>query len=261
MYEHHRRAIDKVIAHFQDDPKFPALIIAGSIAKGLEREDSDVDVILVATDEEYATRAPAWDLAYYSTDSCDYEGGYVDGKICDLQFLRDVADHGSDPARAAFEGAWIGYSRIPELADILSRIPVYPEHEHQERIRSFYAQVEAWRWYVGEAEKWDDRYLLMHTTSQLALFSGRMILAHNRILYPYHKWFMHALRDAPDKPEDFLALIDDLLEHPGKANADALCESLFGFQEWDKPSEGWAARFMKDSEWNWRDGQPPIGDW
>jgi len=238
MYEHHRRAIDKVIAHFRDDPKFPALIIAGSIAKGLEREDSDIDAILVTTDEEYAKRAPTLDLHYYSTDFCDYEGGYVDGKICDLQFLRDAADHGSDPARAAFRGAWIGYSHIPGLADILSRIAVYLEHEHQERIRSFYAQVEAWHWYVGEAEKWDNRYLLMHATSQLVLFCGRMILAHNRILYPYHKWFMHALRDAPEKPDSFLALIDELLEHPGKTNADALCEKLFSFQEWGKPSEG-----------------------
>lgn len=261
MREHHQKAVERLADHFRESPQFPALIVGGSIARGVERDDSDIDVVLVATDEEYAKREPGRNLHYYTTDFCDYPGGYIDGKIVDLQFLRDVADRGSDPARAAFVGAWIAYSRIPELADILSRTPVYPEHEHQERIRSFYAQVEAWRWYIGEAEKWDNRYLLMHATSQLILFGGRMILAHNRILYPYHKWFMHTLRDTPKKPDDFLALIDELLENPGKANADALCATLFSFQEWDKPPEGWPARFMEDSEWNWRDGKAPIADW
>jgi hypothetical protein len=236
------------------------MIIGGSIAKGVESENSDIDVVLVATDGEYAGRKAGGGLHYSAKDVCDYPGGYVDGKIVDMQFLRDVAHHGSDPARAAFAGAWIAYSRIPELDGVLSRIPVYPEREHRERIRSFYAQVECWRWYVGEAERRGNRYLLMHSTSQLVLFCGRMILAHNRILYPYHKWFLHTLRSAPRKPDGFLELIEGLLEHPSKGDADALCENLFAFTDWDKPPEGWPARFVEDSECNWRHGPPPVAD-
>jgi hypothetical protein len=258
--EHHRRAIDKLTERFRQDPDFPALIVAGSVAKGIESENSDIDAVLVATDEEYVKRKASNNLHYFTKDDCDYPGGYVDGKIVDMQFLRDVADHGSDPARAAFVGAWIAYSHIPELEKVFSRIPVYPEGEHQERIRSFYAQVEAWRWYVGEGERLGNRYLLMHSTSQLILFGGRMILAHNRILYPYHKWFLHVLRNAPLKPDGFLGLIERLLEQPSKQHADTFCEGLFGFTEWDKPPEGWPARFMEDSEWNWRYGPAPIAD-
>jgi hypothetical protein len=260
MRDHHRRAIEKLTERFRQDPDFPAMIIDGSIAKGIESENSDIDVVLVATDEEYARRKAGNNLHYFTRDGCDYPGGYMDGKIVDMQFLRDAADHGSDAMRAAFVGAWIACSRIPELEEVFNRIPIYPEREHQERIRSFYAQVEAWRWYVGEGERLGNRYLLMHSTGQLILFGGRMILAHNRILYPYHKWFLHALRNTPQKPVGFLELIERLLEHPSKQNADAFCESLFSFTEWDKPPEGWPCRFMEDSEWNWRHGPAPIAD-
>jgi hypothetical protein len=173
-----------------------------------------------------------------------------------------VADHGSEPARAAFAHAFVAYSRQPEVSDLVERIPVYPEHERRAKIQSFYAQVQAFQWYVGEAEKRRDPYLMMHVIADLVLFGGRMILAHNRILYPYHKWFMTELARAPEKPADLMDLIDRLLAEPSKAHADAFCECVLGFTDWDKPSENWPVRFMQDSEWNWRYGRrPPLADW
>ena len=120
--------------------------------------------------------------------------------------------------------------------------------------------MQAHQWFVGEAEKRGDAYLMMHASSQLVLFGGRMILAHNRMLYPFHKWFTTMLRRAPDKPENFLTLMDGLLAEPSKARADAFCECLFNFTEWDIPGEGWGVRFMHDSEWTWRNGSPAIED-
>ena len=53
MRPHHEKAIQKLVEHFETDESCLAVIIGGSIAKGLEREDSDVDAILVVTDELY----------------------------------------------------------------------------------------------------------------------------------------------------------------------------------------------------------------
>jgi hypothetical protein len=39
----------------------------------------------------------------------------VDGKSVDLAFLREVAEKGSEPARAAFDGTRCAYSRLPEI--------------------------------------------------------------------------------------------------------------------------------------------------
>lgn len=260
MFPHHQRAIDSVTAHFTDHPDFLALIVGGSIAKGWQTAASDVDIILVATDRAYARRQADNHLTFYTTDFCDYEGGYIDGKIVSLAFLQEVAARGSEPARAAFDGAWITWSRLPDLPDLLAAITAYPEATHVRKLESFYAQLEAARWYVGEAEKRDQRYLLLRYVSEVVLYAGRMILAHNRMLYPFHKWLMAALESAPDKPADLLLIIAELLADPGKAHADRLFDCVTGFTEWPTPSEGWPGRFMQDAEWNWRGGTTPIAD-
>src|SRR5512143_1047394 len=200
FHPHHQRAIDRVIDRFKGDPNYLALLIGGSLVKGYGDENSDVDFMLIATDEEYARRESQRALTYFATDLCDYPGGYVDGKIVDVAFLEEVADRGSEPARSAFENVIVAYSQVPHLADLLGRISTYPEAGHADKTRSFYAQLLAMQWYVGEAEKRENRYLMMHTASELVLFGGRMILAHNRLLYPYHKWFLRRLQAAPHKP-------------------------------------------------------------
>ena len=61
--------------------------------------------------------------------------------------------------------------------------------------------------------------------------------------------------------EEALALIDRLLNEPSKANADRFCDAILNFTAWDMPSEGWPARFMKDTEWAWRYGRAALVDW
>ena len=261
MEEQHKRVIQRLVEQFKDDPRFPALIISGSVAKGRARKDSDIDIVLVASEEEFARREPTQDFWYLNRDICDYPGGYVEGKVINMQFLIDAAERGSEPARAAFVGAFVAYSRIPELESLLQRIPVYQEQEQREKIEAFYSQVLLLNWLVGEAERRNDSYLLTHAVSNLVLFGGRLILAHNRILYPYHKWFVYEVRRAEKKPAHFVELIEKLLEHPGKENAQAFSESISSFHDWGVTYAQAVVRFMKDSEWNWRTGQAPLQDW
>jgi len=163
--------------------------------------------------------------------------------------------------RTAFSGAFVGYSRIPELEGLLQRIPVYQEQEHREKIEAFYSQVLLLNWLVAEGEKRKDSYLLTHAVSNLVLFGGRLILAHNRILYPYHKWFMYEVRCAEKKPAHFVELIEKLLGQPCKENAQVFTESISSFHDWGVSYSQAVVNFMKDSEWNWRTGQPPLQDW
>ena len=261
MLAHHQQTIDRLTDHFRADPTCLALIIGGSVAKGLARPDSDIDFVLVATDEDYARRAQEHAFQYFSLDFSDYEGGYVDGKVIDLAFMRDVADRGSEPARFAFKDAIITYSRVPELPELLAQMTQYPEAKRARKMQSFYAQLQALKWFIGEAEKRRDPYLMTHVVADMVLFGGRLILAYNRVLYPYHKWFMTELTRAPEKPENLMALIEQLLANPCQANADSFCDAVFDFTDWDEPPEGWPSRFMVDVEWTWRTGFTPIADW
>lgn len=137
MREHHERVVQRLTQHFQNDPRFPTLIIGGSVAKGWAREDSDVDILLVASEEEFARRMSTMDLGYHEREVPEYPGGFVDGKIIDLAFLHDVADHGSEPARAAFLRAIVAYSRIPDLDALVASIRAYPEQEREAKMRAF----------------------------------------------------------------------------------------------------------------------------
>lgn len=260
MRPHHERAIQKLADHFSKEEGYLAVIVGGSVAKGVESEYADIDVLLVVTDELYEKRKEGNGLLYFSTDFCDYPGGYVDGKILNLQYLEAAAGRGNEVTRAAFKGAFIAYSAIPGLDDLLSKIPVYQAGEQQEKIRSFRAQFECAYWYLGEAIKRDDRYLLAHAVSSLVLYGGRLILAHNEILYPYHKLFMGELERAPEKPENLMELISVLLEEPTAENARAFHDAIMGFRRWDESSELWAVRFVKDTELAWLENKAYIGD-
>src|SRR5690349_3904936 len=95
MYPHHERAIARLVAEMRDDPRYLALLVGGSIAKGRERSDSDVDLILVVTAEEFARCQAAGEIQYLNREIAVWPGGYVEGKILDRRFLMEVADHGS----------------------------------------------------------------------------------------------------------------------------------------------------------------------
>ena len=259
--DHHQRAIDRLAAAYRDDADFRGLIIGGSVAKGYARDDSDVDFLIIASDEAFERRLAARDLFINRTDLCDYDGGFVDGKIINLAFLEDLAEKGNEPSRAAFEGAFAAYSHVPELDALLQRIPVYPEAGHDERIRAFYTMAFMQHWLFHEAERHDNRYTMTRAASQLALFTGRLILAHNRRLFPYHKWLPRTLEAVPEKPRDLMTLFNDLLNEPSGDRATALFERVRDFQDWgvsDLEAYTW---FMTDVEWSWMSGKTPIEDW
>jgi predicted nucleotidyltransferase len=260
MRPHHERAIRKLADHFSRQEGYLAVIVGGSVAKGVETEYADIDVMLVVTDELYERHRQANNLIYFSMDFCDYPGGYVDGKIITLEYLRAAAERGNEATRAAFTGAFVACSSVPEVDELVRSIPVYQKHEQQEKIRSFLAQFEAAHWYLGEALKRDDRYLLVHAASDLVLYGGRLILAHNEILYPYHKLFMTELEKAPERPANLMELIRVLLEEPNAENARAFYDAIKGFRQWDESSEFWAIRFMKDTELAWLENTAYVGD-
>lgn len=260
MYPHHTQTIQNVKEYFERDSQVLALLLSGSIAHGFESETSDVDILIFLTEEEYQKRLQMGQVTFFTMDLCTYPGGYVDGKYLSLSFVRQVAEKGSEPARFAFEGAQILFNRIDGFEQEIRRVVAYPVAEKAERIKRFAAQLEAWHWYCGEALKKGNPYLLGVAVSKLILFGGRLILAHNEMLYPYHKWFLNVLEKAPDKPGGLLDCIHKLNAEPTVENVEAFYQKVKTFQTWNENPYGWGAQFMLDSELNWMDGKTPVDD-
>ena len=260
MYPHHSQSIRNVKEYFQRDPEVQALLLSGSIAHGFHGPASDIDIMIFVSERDYQARLQMGQIHFFNTDLCTYQGGYVDGKYLSLSFVKQVLEKGSEPARFAFKGGQVLFSRVDSFAEDVCKIAEYPVIEKDGRIKRFYAQFEAWHWYCGEALAKGNQYLLGTSVSKLILFGGRLILAHNQMLYPYHKWFLKVLETAPEKPSDLMACIETLAASRTAEHIEAFYEKVKTFQPWSKDPYSWPVQFMLDSELNWLDGETPVDD-
>jgi predicted nucleotidyltransferase len=260
MHSHHIETIQRVKDYFQQDSEVLALLLGGSIAHGFETPNSDVDVMIFVSEDEYEKRLRENRIHFYNEELTTYDGGYLDGKYSTRSYVRQVIEKGSEPARFAFADAQVLFSQMDGFEDEVRAAAQYPVAGKEERNKRFYAQFEAWHWYCGEALRLKNQYLLGTSVSKFILFSGRLILAHNELLYPYHKWFLKVLEQAVDKPVDLLQKIHNLNEAPTKGNVEALYENVKNFHPWIEDDFSWPTQFMMDSELNWLDGDPPVDD-
>lgn len=260
MYPHHDESIRRLTEYFRTVSDAEALILGGSIAHGFASPGADIDVMIVVADGDYDERLRDGRLQFFDNQVCTYEGGYIDGKYISPSVLRTLADRGSEPARFAFQDARVLLSRMDGLERLLEEVTRYPAAQKHDRMRRFYAQFEAWHWYAGEGLKLNDRYLLGASVAKLVLFGGRLILAHNELLYPFHKWFLTVLERAPDRPVDLMERIAHLHADPSAETITAFYQTVAGFRAWEMPETGWPNQFMLDSELNWLSGTTAIDD-
>lgn len=258
LLPHHAAALDNAVAKLSAPAEALGVILGGSLAHGFARPDSDVDVLVVVTPDEHARLAASGGIAYSYSEGCDYEGGYIDVKVLTTSFLEQVAACGSEPARFAFKDGRVVYSAVAGLDELVAAAARYPLESKDAKLRSFRAQLEAWHWYCGEALKRQDPYLLSRSVSNLVLFAGRLVLARNETLYPYHKWFLRVLEGVSDKPADLMARIHDVLSAPSRETIEALYGCVLGMGGWAE--EWWPVRFMLDTELAWQDGRTAVED-
>jgi hypothetical protein len=216
--------------------------------------------MLVLSEDDYLRELNKGDLHYMDLESADYPEGYVEGKYISESFMKAVAKKGSEPARFAFKDAVILYSGLNNLESVISAASAYPKERKTENIIKFYAQFEGWKWMFGEGLKKNDAYVINFSVTNICLFAGRLLLAHNELLYPYHKWFLRVLAGAEKKPEGIIETINAALSEKNKENVEKLFNSVKDFYDWPKYEYGWAARFVLDSEINWIDGPVPVAD-
>jgi predicted nucleotidyltransferase len=260
MHPHHLESIQRVTEYFQRDPEVLALLLGGSIAHGFETPSSDIDILIFVSDEDYKKRFAENRIHFFHTELASYDGGYVDGKYSTHSFVKQVIETGSEPARFAFAGSRVLFSKMNGFDADVRKAAQYPKADQAERIKRFYAQFEAWHWYCGEALRLKNLYLLGASVGKFILFSGRLVLAHNELLYPYHKWFLKVLERAQDKPNGLLECIRALNENPIQENIESLYEMVKGFRPWIEGGLDWPTQFMLDSELNWLEGNTPVDD-
>jgi hypothetical protein len=256
-----RKAIDELVRLHGNDPNKFALIICGSLATGKAREDSDVDLYLVVTDEEFERVRADEGCFYGSWDPNKFSGAEIDGKIVGKKFLQEAAVCGSEPTRASFESAYTEFSHDPGIDALIEQIAAYPEWERERRIKAFYAYTKHYR-YIGEqAFELGNDYFARRCVIELVFFAARLVLAQNRVLFPCDKSLFVALDKCEDLPPEFVVSSRRLLDNPSRPAVIDYYEQVSGhFGQYDFPDQE-RISFILENEWSWFSGLPSLGDW
>ena len=260
MTPHHQQTIANAERIFAADPTVIALLIGGSIAHGCARENSDVDIMIVVSPADYAARRATDQTLYLDFANCTYEGGYIDGKYVDIAFMQQVAEHGSEAARFAFKDSVIVFNRDPRLPDLIASISRFPVEKKESNIRRFLAQMNAWKWMAGEERKHGKRYLVQRAVDNFILFSCRVVLAHNERLYPFHKWMLREVEHCPDRPAELMVLIERILTEQSADDMETLFSVVKATTTVTFDDSTWGRWFLRDSEQNWLEHEPPVTD-
>ena len=206
MRKHHLDSIEKLKEYFLPMDGMIAIVLDGSVVKGNAREDSDIDAVIVVTEEKYQELEKVNRLAEVITGYCTYEGGYFDIKYKTKAMLEEAALHASEPTRNAYVKAKVIYSTDEEIAGIVEKISAYPEHELQDKIACFNANLQLNRDYFMACVKPENRYMRAHIAQEIVYSVYRLILAENRVLFPCNRRLEEAVKGCPHRPDNIIEL-------------------------------------------------------
>jgi predicted nucleotidyltransferase len=256
--QHHEETLAAYVESVRSLPETLGVVLVGSVCRGTERPDSDVDVYRVITDEAFEVADATERLSYSIREISTYDGGYVDIKECCPSYLAEALDHGDEPTRASFVGARVAYSTIPDLAQTVAAIPTLSDEEWHQREMSFISQLRLYfRYFLAQGEKLDDAYLLHWAAVHGVNAASRALLAHGRILFRGAKYSRTLLADLPDLPAGFLEDTADLLAAPTFEKGAAISATIEGFKDWGIADEQSLSRFIRDNELAWLKGTLP----
>lgn len=262
MYQHHRESLENLKKYFSEKEEVIALIFGGSVAKGCERPDSDLDAMVVITEEAYALRVQNNTTAETISGYCTYEGGYFDIKYMTKEFLRDAAQKGSEPARNAFVKARVLFTKDLEIPQLVSEIPVFQKGEKEDKMLSFYADF--WLNYYYFLKSCPiDGYMKLHAVNEVIYSIYRMILQENEILFPSNRRLEEFVEKVSDKTAALVSLGKKAAKSQEMADVDAFVTYFLEILCWQTPMDigNVLSRYTMDFEQWWRIPRPNVNEW
>ncbi len=260
MTDTKRKAIEQLISETQNDPDNIAMILIGSTAKDEAKDYSDIDLYLVVSDKKNRKIEKDKNYFYGSWDPDRYCGIEVDGKIIGMDYLREALENANDATRYSFINAEVLYAKNGEINELIKKIPVYPESEHEQRLKLFFAYVKHYRYVGEEAFTRKNLFHAFQCVMQLVFFSGRLVLAYNRKLYPCHKRLLSEAEKCSEKPEDFIRKSNQLLNNFSLDAMIEYYETVAGyFSKLEYPDQERIGYILED-EWAWKTGKLPVSE-
>lgn len=259
--QHHTTTLEAFVDSVRTSASALAVVLGGSVARGTARPDSDVDVHLVVTEEEFTAARDAERLSFVTSDVATYDGGYVDVKVISPSVLRAAAERGDEATRAAFVGARVAWSRLDGLDALIAAIPRLTDDEWNRRRDSAVAQMRLYSaYFVPQASALGDQYLLSWAGLHQATSAGRALLAHEHVLFQGPKYLRSAIAALAEVTDTTLQLFDRLVREPTIETSTALLVAVESLVQSPLPPEHTLGRYVADTElaWFWRTPSPEL---
>ena len=206
MYRHHEESIERLGQYFHGREGVIAVVLDGSVVKGNARPDSDIDAIVVVTEEAYKQLADKNRLVEVIHGHCTYPEGYFDIKYKTKGMLEEAAEGASEPTRNAYVGARVLWSQDAQIPAIVEKISAYPEEEVAEKIACFWANLKLNADYFLNCTGADNAYMRAHLAQEIVYSVYRLILIENRALFPCNRRLEGAVRACERRPVNILEL-------------------------------------------------------
>ena len=179
-------------------------MVVGSVARGTERPDSDVDVYLVVDDASFDEAMAANRLAWVERRDADYAGGYLDIKLASPRYLAAAIERRRRPDARVVRGAPARCSIGSDSNASWPAVVALPEEAWAGRIRSHVSQARLHGGYfLRQAAERDERFLLHHAGVHLTFAAARAAFAANRVFLRGPKYVAATLA-AVETPPGFL---------------------------------------------------------
>lgn len=229
-----------------------AIILIGSVARGAERSDSDVDVYVVVPDETFSRARSESRLSFIDTDASTYEHGYVDVKLVNRRWLQEAAQNADEPTRASLIGARVVWSALPEVeAQITEATAPLPDDWWTERVITHTASFRLFGGYfLPQGLQLRDAFLISAASSKFAEAVGRAVLAKNRRLFAGIKYVSATLREL-GMEDQLLVPLEVFLREPTVEGAIAIMTTIEPILATPLEPEASLGRFVADHEFEW----------
>lgn len=256
MAEHHERAVVGFVEGARARGA-RGVVVVGSVARGTERPDSDVDLYEVVDDAAFDAARAAGALARVETEHAAWPGGYLDVKLVSPTLLARAATEADDATRASLVGARVVLDRDGDLRATIAAITAPPAEHFAALIASFGAQFALHAdYFLVQGRHHDDALLAAHAAVHAAFAAGRLALAAEQVLFRGPKYLAEQLRQAgrvelaeaitalvdersADAVDRVRSLVPELAERAGAVGDDDL------------------ALFITENEWAWFTRRPP----
>ena len=263
QYPHHREAVKELISIFREKEGVIALVFGGSVAKHMEREDSDIDAMVIVTEEFYERKRKVNCIAEcISMGDCAYPGGYFDVKYMTKDYIRDAAEKGSEPTRNSFIGSHVLFSADEEVTELVRRIPVFQKQEFEEKMLSFFSNLQLKYNYFLKACR-PEGYMKLKVASEIVYSLYRMVLQENEILFPCNRRLEQFVKLAPDQPEHLVEYCEEFCRTLEDEPLDKAVEAWKAWTHYQYPTDSAVcqSRYCDDFEQWWRIPRPLVSEW